>query len=205
MARTTEDISAKVAGMSGCQAVFDDPIPKEINKWGMLTIMEVAEINDQWAEIAGDGYWNDPDMLVTGDQGMSAEEQKSHFALWCIMSAPLMLGNDPRNMSPEEKAIILNEEAIAIDQDPTEQGRRIVRDGDREVWSKQLRDGSVAVLLLNRSHTAPETITLNLDRVGIQSEARIRDVYERKDLGVATESLSFAVGPKSSLFLKLSK
>ena len=194
MARTTEDISARVAGMSGCHAVFDDPIPKAINKWGMLSVMEIAEINNKWASLAGKGYWNDPDMLVTGDQGLSDAEQRSHFALWCVMSAPLMLGNDPRNMSREESAIIRNEEAISIDQDPSEQGRRITKVGDKEVWAKQLRGGSVAVLLLNRNREQSETITLDLKRVGIDSEANIKDVYAKKELGVAKDSLSFDVG-----------
>jgi alpha-galactosidase len=205
MARTTEDISAKVAGMSGCHAVFDTPIPKAVNKWGMLSVMEIAEINNKWARMAGGGYWNDPDMLVTGDQGLSEEEQKSHFALWCVMSAPLMLGNDPRNMTEEERSIILNDAAISIDQDPSEQGRRVARSGKKEIWAKQLRDGAVALLLLNRNREQDERFTLDLAQIGIGSAASVRDVYAEKELGPAEGSLSLDVHPNSSLFLKLSK
>ena len=205
MARTTEDISAKVAGMSGCHAVFDEPIPKALNKWGMLSVMEIAEINNKSANLAGGGYWNDPDMLVTGDQGLSDEEQKSHFALWCVMSAPLMLGNDPRNMTPKEKAIILNADAISIDQDPTEQGKRIAQVGGQEIWAKRLRGGNLAVLFLNRDREHTEPMTLDLERAAMPSEVRIRDVCSQKDLGVANGSFSFEVGPSSSLFLKLTK
>ena len=205
MGRTTEDISAKVAGMSGCTAVFDDPIPEAINKWGMLNIMQIAEINNQWAKFAGKGYWNDPDMLVTGDHGLSNDEQKSHFALWCVMSAPLMLGNDPRNMTPEEKAIILNEAAIAINQDPTEQGKRIRTKGETEIWAKKLANDEVAVLLLNRSRHHKKIITVDLDIIGMQSEVHVEDVYAKKKLGKAKGIISYDISPKSSLFLKLSQ
>ncbi len=116
MARTTGDIGAKVNG----GAVFE-------GKPG--SVMNIADINNAAAEFAGNGYWNDPDMLAIGNQGLTPMQQKAHFALWCIMSSPLMLGNDPRNMSPEEKEMILNREAIAVDQDPTEQGIRISSNG----------------------------------------------------------------------------
>lgn len=205
MARTTEDISAKVAGMSGCHAVFDEPIPKEINKWGMLSVMEIAEINNQWARIAGNGYWNDPDMLITGEHGLTNDEQKSHFALWCIMSAPLMLGNDPRNMSRAERDIVLNRDAIAIDQDPTEQGIRITKDGDKEVWAKHLQDGNVAVLLLNRNQTNKQAISLDLETIGIGSPVLLRDICANKDAGSADGTLSVDVEPRSSAFIKLLK
>jgi len=205
MARTTEDICAKVAGMSGCQAVFDDPIPENINRWGMLNIMQIAEVNNEWAESAGSGFWNDPDMLVTGDHGLNNDEQKSHFALWCIMSAPLMLGNDPRNMVPEELAIISNQKAIAINQDPTEQGRRLLSEGNTEVWAKQLVGGDVAILLLNRNKHQQKTVSLDLEDVGITSEVGVEDVFANKQLGTASGKITYAVGPRASLFLKLTR
>ena len=61
--------------------------------------MAIADLNNQYADKAGNGYWNDPDVMVTGDQGLTLDQQRVHFALWCIMSSPLILGNDPRNMS----------------------------------------------------------------------------------------------------------
>lgn len=205
MARTTEDISAKAGGMSGYHAVFDAVIPEEKNKWGMLSVMQIVEINNRWAAIAGNGYWNDPDMLVTGDQGLSNEEQKSHFALWCIMSAPLMLGNDPRNMTQDEKLIVLNEEAIAIGQDPTEQGTRLTQNGLHEIWAKHLQNEGVAVLLLNREKLNSATFTLALESVGMSGNVRVRDVYAKKDLGTVHDSLSITVDTTASKFLRLSR
>lgn len=92
--RTTNDIKPKIFG----GAVFDQQDSKEF-----LSVMEIAEINNRFASKAGHGYWNDPDMLVVGDTNLSVEEQKAHFALWCIMTAPLMLGNDLRKLSAEVK------------------------------------------------------------------------------------------------------
>ncbi len=69
------------------------------------------------------------------------------------MSLPMILGNDPRIMTIEEKEIILNKDAITINQDPTQQGRRIKVEGDTEIWAKQLKDGKLAVLVLNKNNS----------------------------------------------------
>ncbi len=82
---------------------------------------------------------------------MSDMEYRSHFSLWAILAAPLIAGNDLRSMRPEIHDILTNKEVIAVDQDPLgRQGERVVKNGDSEVWSKQLTDGSRAVVLLNR-------------------------------------------------------
>ncbi len=205
MARTTGDISARVAGMSGTDAVFDGTIKESESTWKLLTVMEVAKINDKSAQFAGNGFWNDPDMLVTGEHGLTYTEQQSHFALWCIMSSPLMLGNNPLNMSKDEKSIILNEEAITINQDPTEQGKRIRQENDTEVWAKKLKDGKVAVLLLNRNQKAEKNISLHLNDIGLSQNVSVKDVYNKKELGTAKDVLAFDIPPKSCLFLLLTQ
>lgn len=201
MGRTTDDISTIAGGMSGCTAVFDDRIPEEKNKWDLLTVMSIAEENNKWAKYAGPGYWNDPDMLVTGRQGLTNEEQKSHFALWCIMSAPLMLGNDPGNMAQDEKNIILNKDCILIDQDPTEQGKRIKTNNHSEIWVKKLQNGNVAVLLLNRDKVHGKNITINFSDISISDKVNIRDVYAKKELGAFSKSFSKSIKPRSSFFI----
>ncbi len=188
MARTTGDIGAKVNG----GAVFE-------GKPG--SVMNIADINNASAEFAGNGYWNDPDMLAIGDQGLTPMQQKAHFALWCIMSSPLMLGNDPRNMSPEEKKMILNREAIAVDQDPTEQGIRISSNGKTEIWAKRLEDGSRAVLLLNLDEKKINSINLDFNTIDFSGEVTVKDIWEKQDLGQFTGSFSGKVNPSSGLFL----
>jgi len=191
MARTTGDIKARV-GNPAKTAVFDS---------NRLSVMGISEENSKWAKFAANGYWNDPDMLVTGEQGLSLEEQKVHFALWCLMSSPLMLGNDPRQMTQDEKDIILNRDGISINQDPTEQGRRIKTDGDCEIWAKKLKDGNVAVLLLNRNRSEDKSVTLNFSEIGISQNVKIKDIYAKKDIGSFSKSVSKQIKPQAGLFL----
>ena len=191
MARTTGDIRAKV--LRG--AVFD----------GVKgSVMAIAIQNNEAAASAGNGYWNDPDMLVIGEQGLTLEEQKSHFALWCIMSAPLMLGNDPRTMTSHEKEIILNKDAIAINQDPTEQGRRVKADGDAEIWAKKLAGNRMAVLLLNRNGTTPQAASFTAKDIGLTGQLFARDVYAGKDLGAIDATFTRTLSPHGCALLLIS-
>ena len=171
MGRTTEDIRAKV----NKGAVFAH-VPG--------SVMTIAEKNNAVAASAGKGYWNDPDMLATGDQGLTADEQQSHFALWCVMSSPLMLGNDPRNMLPTEKELILNRDCIGIDQDPTEQGKRLTTEGDLEIWVKKLAGGCSAVLLLNRHDSKSLAPIVNWNKLGLPGGFKVKDVFKKVEMGV---------------------
>jgi alpha-galactosidase len=134
---------------------------------------------------AGPGHWNDPDMLEVGNGGMSATEYKSHFSFWCLLAAPLIAGNDVRNMSTEIKDILTNREVRAVDQDPMgAEGRRIWKSGESEVWSKQMKDGSRAVILFNRGTTETE-IAVSWEDLGYPAHlsAVVRDLWQKKDLG----------------------
>ena len=131
------------------------------------------------------GHWNDPDMLEVGNGALTYEENKAHFSLWCILSAPLILGNDIRNMKPEISAILTNIEVIAVNQDPLGmQGRKIRDDGDIEVWEKQLVDGTRTVVLFNRSKDATD-VTFSWNEIGYPDylSFTIRDLWQKKDLG----------------------
>jgi alpha-galactosidase len=192
MARTTGDIGAKVNGGATFQGKHN-------------SVMRNAKINNRSAGYAGDGYWNFPDMMVVGNQGLTLAEQKVHFALWCIMTSPLMLGNDPRHMSPQVLTIITNKEAIAIDQDPTDQGTRIKVRGDKEIWAKQLKDGRRAVLMINRNKSKDQKITLRFIRLGITGKARLKSVYGQKNIGTFTGSFTKKIPPRSRLFLLVSR
>jgi alpha-galactosidase len=198
MSRTTGDISANVNG----GAYFDKLLRGK--RWPN-SVMANADVNNRDAQYAGNGYWNFPDMLPLGAQGLSVPEQKATFALWCIMSSPLILGGDPRYMTKAEKNIILNRMAIKVDQDPTEQGIRIARDGYAEIWTKHLQDGSVAVLLLNRSQFANKQITLHFKDIGLSGKIKIKKIYSNEYLGTFTSSFSRSVAPESGLFLMIKR
>jgi len=124
-------------------------------------------------EYAGPGHWNDPDMLEVGNGGMSTTEYRSHFSLWCILAAPLMAGNDLRNMTDEIREILTNAEVIAVDQDTLGiQGPKVRDDGEVEVWSKPLKDGSRAVVLFNRS-SGDEKISVNWQEIELSVQEAV--------------------------------
>jgi alpha-galactosidase len=134
---------------------------------------------------AGPGHWNDPDMLEVGNGGMTATEYRSHFSLWCLLAAPLIAGNDLRTMTPEIHDILTNSEVLAVNQDPLgREGARVWKDGELEVWSKQMKDGSRAAVLFNRSEAAAN-VTVNWEDIGYPAHlpALVRDLWAKKDLG----------------------
>ena len=131
-------------------------------------------------------------MLEVGNGGMSDVEYRSHFSLWAILAAPLIAGNDVRSMRPEIHDILTNKEVIAVDQDALgRQGERVARNGDLEVWAKQLKDGGRAVVMLNRSG-AEQQVTANWGDLGYPRaiSASVRDLWQHKDLGILTGKFS---------------
>jgi alpha-galactosidase len=160
-----------------------------------LGVMNILDQQVGLESYAGPGHWNDPDMLEVGNGKMTDTEYVSHFSLWAILAAPLLTGNDLRNMRPEIRDILTNKEVIAVDQDALgQQGRRVRKDGDREVWAKQLKDGSRAVVLLNRA-AAEQSITVTWEDLGYPSHlnASVRDLWQKKDLGKMTGKFSAPV------------
>ncbi|MFG3723153.1 glycoside hydrolase family 27 protein [Streptomyces massasporeus] len=132
-----------------------------------MGVGNVLDVTAPLAAQSGPGNWNDPDMLVVGRPGLSLTESRSHFALWSLLSAPLMAGNDIRTMSADVSAILRNPRLLAVNQDPLGAGGRRVRDdGDTEVFAKPLSDGSVAVGLFNRGGNTT-TITASAAQVGL--------------------------------------
>jgi len=182
-----------------------------------------GDISDSWnsmisilsqqkdlAKFAGPGHWNDPDMLEVGNGGMTTEEYKTHFSLWCMLAAPLLAGNDLQNMSPETKSILTNKEIIALDQDILGKQAELWRNnGDYQIWMKMLAKDEKAVCLLNSSD---EKKTVLVD-FGLIAQARtegaedskplklenftVRDLWEHKDLVLKESSTYIDILPHS--------
>lgn len=112
---------------------------------------------------AGVGGWNDPDMLEVGNGKLTFEQNRSHFALWCMMCAPLILGNDLRNISDDVLKIVKNPDLIAINQDALGVPAKRVVKGTVDVLVKPLADGSVAVCAFNKG--GKKKYNLNLKKV----------------------------------------
>lgn len=135
----------------------------EHGSWHASGVMQIVDINEKLRKYAGPDHWNDPDMLEVGN-GMSVNEDRAHFSLWCMMAAPLILGNDLNNMTTETLNIITNREVIAVDQDSLGiQGMRIEQRDSIEVWLKPLMNDEWAICLLNRS-IEPKQVALEWER-----------------------------------------
>lgn len=139
--------------------------------------------------VNGLGGFNDPDMLEVGNGGMSFDEYKTHISLWAMMAAPLILGNDVRDMTPQTLSLLTNKDIIAVDQDRLgAQGLPAIKDGTSEIWTKTLSDGSVAVGVFNRADT-PARIKVDWTRLGIKPGA-IRDLWAHDNLSLDQASLT---------------
>ena len=153
--------------------------------WGGLGMIQILDLQTGLESYAGPGRWNDPDMLEVGNGGMSLTEYRAHFSFWCLLSAPLMAGNDLRSMTPEIREILTNKEVISVDQDVLgKQGRKVRDDGDMEVWAKQLADGNRVAILLNRSAKEAE-IAVSWPEIGYPAKctAEVRDLWLHKSMG----------------------
>jgi alpha-galactosidase len=133
---------------------------------------------DRLAPYARPGHWNDPDMLEIGNGHMTDTEYKTHMSLWSMFAAPLIAGNDVRNMPASILDILTNREVIAIDQDKAgHQAKRVWLSGQQEVWTRELSDGDIAVAVFNR---APEDakVTFQWADVGVRKmPSRIHDLW----------------------------
>jgi alpha-galactosidase len=231
---TTQDAKATYATMRDGLYAAGRPIVFSLCEWGSNKPWEWAgnvghlwrttgDISDSWnsminivaqekdlAKYAGPGHWNDPDMLEIGNGRMTNEEYRTHFTLWCMLAAPLIAGNDLQNMSPETRAILLNKDLIAIDQDSLGRQATCYRDnGDYQIWIKPLVNNEKALCLLNKSDEKKSVLVdfamLSQVRAGGRGRAislnienfNVRDLWEHKDLTLKETSIYIDLVPHS--------
>jgi alpha-galactosidase len=184
--------------------------------WSSWGIMKIVEMRKDIRKYAGPGHWNDPDMLEVGN-GMSVSEDRSHFTLWCMMAAPLIAGNDIRNMSKETLEILINKEVIAIDQDSLGiQGFKFESKDSVETWVKPLKNGDWAICFLNRT-LKPQKVDIDWKTLKITDEVaqrtfdgsagvfKMRDLWLKKDIGTTKKVLNTEIGGHDVLLLRLAK
>ena len=138
------------------------------------SMLAIYEMNVRFYKYAQVGAWNDPDMLEVGVGQLNMEENKTHFSLWCMMAAPLILGNDIRKfINPDGTVdennkvleILKNKELIAVDQDKRGiQAKRIFTDGISDILAKPLENHELAVCLFNKSNK-PKEMQISLSKL----------------------------------------
>ncbi len=188
------------------RSTFDiGPCFSGCNEW-YRNIDQIIDENNETPDWAGPGHWNDPDMMVLGHPALSYDENVSHFSMWAIMAAPIILGNDIRTMSNELLEIVTNEEVLAVNQDAAGiQGTRVADNGDLEVWMKPLcsHEGpEKAVALFNRSGS-PQNVTVNFSDIGLSGTATVRDLWAHQDVGEFTDSYSADVPSHGVVVVKI--
>ncbi|KAK7086451.1 hypothetical protein SK128_004218 [Halocaridina rubra] len=188
------------------------------------------DIQDSWASVAsiidyygdnqdeiipnaGPGHWNDPDMLIIGNFGLSYEQSKAQMAMWAILAAPLLMSNDLRNMDPQNKDILQNIDIIAVNQDTLGlQGRRLSKENGIEIWSRQINptqgtDYSYSLAVLNRrTDGTPYDVSITLSTLGMTFAGgySVTDLFTSVDLGdfAPDDTFEVRVNPTSVVMLR---
>lgn len=170
------------------------------------SVLANLDKNAYLAAYCSQGHYNDMDMLEVG-RGLTAEEDKSHFSMWCILSSPLVLGNDMTNISSTTKTILTNAEAIAVNQDTTGLQAKIVTDNAKglQVWAKSL-NGKLskerAVVLFNRT-AATATMSVKWKDLNLVGPATARNLWTHTDLGSMDSMYTVAVPSHGVVMLKV--
>jgi alpha-galactosidase len=166
-----------------------------------------AIINSQagLAPYSGPNHWNDPDMLEVGNGKLTLADNRTHFAMWAMLAAPLLAGNDLPNMKPEIKAILTNRDIIAIDQDRLgKQATRIYSDGEVDVWTRPLSGGAIAIAVLNAGteRTMNHPFHLNLEKLGLHGTQHGKDLWTGKEMDL-TNNEPLALESHGTLLVRI--
>jgi len=184
-----------------------------------------GDLLDQWANLESvgfrqsgrerwtrPGHWNDTDMLVVGTLGwgpslrptrLTPNEQMLHLALWSLQAAPLFIGADLSKLDPLTLALLTNDDVLDVDQDPLgKAAHRVWSQGRLEIWARPLADGTAAVGLFNRG-LAPNNITVPWNLIGRTGVQKVRDLWQRRDVGPARDSFTATVPRHGVVFIKV--
>jgi len=177
--------------------------------WGSLSRIGFAQ--DKNAPNAGPGHWNDPDMLIVGKVGwgnlhptrLTPNEQYTHISLWCLLSAPLLIGCDMTQLDAFTLNLLENDEVIAVDQDVLgKQATTIAHEGTTRVYAKKLADGSEAIGLFNLGENETP-VTVKWADFGAKGRMSVRDLWRQKDLGKFKDSFTATVPRHGVVMIKV--
>jgi alpha-galactosidase len=174
------------------------------DSWGSM--LGIFKANVGLAVHAQRGAWNDPDMLEVGNGGMTDTEYRSHFSLWAMMNAPLLIGSDLRRVGQSTFDILTNRDVIALDQDTLGiQATEIANAGGRHVLTKPLENGDVAVALFNETGTTT-TISTTAAAAGLGNATsyRLKDLWTKAET-TSAGTISAAVPAHATVVYRVSR
>ncbi|MBI9039840.1 glycoside hydrolase family 27 protein [Lutibacter sp.] len=184
--------------------------------WSSSGIWKIINMRKEIRKAAGPGHWNDYDMMEVGN-GMTDAEDRSHFAMWCILASPLIMGNDLRITSSETIKTLANKEIVAVNQDKLGiQGFRFINENNIEVWIKPLENDEWAMTFINmndkqisldfdwKKHEIGDNLNNRILNVNNQN-FKIRDLFNHQNLGNTATSLKSEIGAHDVLMIRLLK
>jgi alpha-galactosidase len=179
-------------------------------------ILNIWDRQGKWRPYNGPGHWCDPDMLELGKvrgpgtdgirpTRLTPDEQYTHMSLWCLWSAPLLIGCPLEELDAFTLGLLTNDEVLEVNQDPLGRMAALVgSDREREVWAKILEDGSIAAGLFNKGEDA-DTVTLPWSYLDIEGRWRIRDLWRQRDLGEFVGEFGTEVPPHGVVLVRLAR
>lgn len=201
------------------------PVGKNAIECGGNVWRTAGDLKDTWKGVdgtgfgqngnerfAGPGNWNDPDMLVIGHvsfygkqrpSNLTADEQYTHVSLWSMLCSPLLIGCDLTKIDDFTLSLLTNDEVLEVNQDPLgKQASRISKEETREVWAKDMEDGSKAVGLFNRGETA-QPVTITWKTLGITGNQRVRDLWRQQDIATSTSDFTATVASHGVVLVRV--
>ncbi|CAL1263603.1 unnamed protein product [Larinioides sclopetarius] len=174
----------------------------------VLSIVDFyAAHQDELVSAAGPGHWNDPDMILGGNFGLSYDEAKAQLALWAIMASPLLMSNDLRSIEPKFKELLLNKDVIAVNQDSLGiMGKRIYNKNKVEIWRRPINpvsksgEYSYALVFFNRRTLGgPVNVDANLKSLGLDNVGcyDVQDLFstEKSKEYCPSDNITLSVNP----------
>merc|ERR1711981_1027026 len=158
----------------------------------VLSIIDwFADHQDEFQKYAGPGNWNDPDMLIIGNYGLSYDQSRTQMAIWAIMAAPLIMSTDLRTLKQEFKDILLNKDVIKINQDPLGiQGTRVKREKNIDMFVRPIMptfgtEMSAAIAIMSRGESTPTKVTFTPSDLGLNHAGGylVKEVFEGTNMG----------------------
>lgn len=190
---------------------------KDIVKQGGRGILDIINETAPLHKYVRHGQWPDMDMLVVGlngkggpssdlgGVGCSSDEYQTQMSIWCMMSSPLAMTNDLRNLTPDDRRILLNSEIIAINQDPLGiAAERKVNTDTHQIFVRPLSNGRHAIAIINTADTA-QKLSADLNRLGIEGRHNLRDVWQHKTVAKKASRWSGKVAPHATVVLVTEK
>jgi len=204
---------------------------RDVWKWGASVNgncwRTTGDIEDSWESMSSIGFsqtqqqnfakpgrWNDPDMMVVGQLGwgdhlhttrLTPDEQYAHVSLWCMLSAPLLIGCDLSKLDNFTLNLLTNDEVLAIDQDPLgKQAQQTLRADGYQVWMKELEDGTRAISVFNTSDKE-QVVRFYWNNLGLTDNQQVRDLWRQKDLGKFYSMFSTKLPPHGVTLIKITR